>query len=88
MLFPKKKKKRETTVKDPNELGCDNKHDTNGWVNLSVINVSIESFSQYPDEPAQNPMGRIAKNYQEDTDALKNNLVQYRREAGLSKHRL
>ena len=39
------------TLKDRNELGGDNKHDTNGWVNLSVINVSIESFLQYPDEP-------------------------------------
>ena len=38
-------------LKDPNELGGDNKHDTNGWVNLSVVNVSIESFLQYPDEP-------------------------------------
>ena len=25
---------------------------TNGWVNLSVINVSTESFLQYPDERA------------------------------------
>ena len=32
-----------------NELGCHNKHDTNGWVNLSVI--SVESFLLYPDEP-------------------------------------
>ena len=31
-------------LKDPNELEGDNKHDTNGWVNLSVINVSIERF--------------------------------------------
>ena len=37
------------------------KHGTNGWVNLSVINVSTESFLQYPDEGAQNPMGRIIK---------------------------
>ena len=39
-------------LKDANELGCDNivKHDTNGWVNLSVINVSVERFLQYPDE--------------------------------------
>ena len=37
--------------KDPNELGCDNKHGTNRWVNLSVINVSTESLIQYPDEP-------------------------------------
>ena len=37
-------------LKDPNELGCDNKHDTNGWVNLSVID-SVESFLLYPDEP-------------------------------------
>ena len=33
------------------ELGCDNKHGTNGWMNLSVINVSVESFLLYPDEP-------------------------------------
>ena len=38
-------------LKDPNEFGGDNKDDTNGWVNLSVINVSIERFLQYPDEP-------------------------------------
>ena len=30
------------------------KHGTNGWVNLSLINayVSTESFLQYPDERA------------------------------------
>ena len=49
MLFPQQKKKR--LLKDPNELGCYNKHDTNGWMNLSVINVSVESFLLYPDEP-------------------------------------
>ena len=38
-------------LKEPNELGCDNKHDTNGWVNLSVITVSTENFLQYSDEP-------------------------------------
>ena len=38
-------------LKDPDELGRDNKHDTNGWMNLSVINVSVESFLLYPDEP-------------------------------------
>ena len=34
---------RNTTelLKDPNELGCDNKHDTNGWVNLSVILIIL-----------------------------------------------
>ena len=36
-------------LKDPNELGCHNKHDTNGWVNLSVM--IVESFLLYPDEP-------------------------------------
>ena len=25
------------------------------------VNCSIESFLQYPDEPTQNPMGRIIK---------------------------
>ena len=48
MLFPQK---GILLLKDPNELGCDNKHDKNGWVNLSVINVSIEDFLQYRDEP-------------------------------------
>ena len=43
MLFP------QIGNKDPNELGCHNKHDTNGWVNLSVI--TVESFLLYPDEP-------------------------------------
>ena len=57
---------------DPNELGCDNKHDT-----LSVINVFIERFLQYPNEPSKNPMGRIIKQILI--------LVQYRGEAGLSK---
>ena len=38
-------------LKDPNELGFDNKHDTNEWMNLSIINVSIESFLLYPGEP-------------------------------------
>ena len=34
---------RNTTelLKDPNELGCDNKHHTNGWVNLSVILIIL-----------------------------------------------
>ena len=41
MLFPQK---RNTTTEDPNKLGCDNKHGTNSWVNLLVINVSTESF--------------------------------------------
>ena len=44
-------KKEIVLLKDPSELGCNNKHDTNGCVNLSVINVSIESFLQCPDEP-------------------------------------
>ena len=48
MLFPQK---GILLLKDPNELGCDNKHDKNRWVNLSVINVFIEYFLQYPDEP-------------------------------------
>ena len=26
------------------ELGCDNKHDTNGWVNLSVMTFSMRAF--------------------------------------------
>ena len=38
-------------LKDPNELGCHSKYDTNGLVNLSVINVSVKSFLLYPDEP-------------------------------------
>ena len=37
-------------IKDRNELGCENKHDTNGWMNFSVINVSVESFLLYPNE--------------------------------------
>ena len=32
----------------------------NRWVNLSIT-VSIERFLQYPDEPTQNPTGRIIK---------------------------
>ena len=49
--------------------------------NLSVINVSIESFLQYPNEP-------YGKNYQADTDTLNKNLFQCRGETGLSKHPL
>ena len=37
-------------LEEPNELGCDNKHYTNGGVNLSVINVSVGNFLLYPDE--------------------------------------
>ena len=48
MLFPQKE---ILLLKGPNELGYDNKHGTNGWVNLSFINISTESFIQYPDEP-------------------------------------
>ena len=36
MLFSQK---RNTTAKGP--MGCDNTHGSNGWVNLSVISVSI-----------------------------------------------
>ena len=54
-------------------------------MNLSVINVSVESFLLYPDEP---PYVNCTswKNYQADTDALNKNVVQYRGEAGLSQH--
>ena len=46
-------------IKQPKQLGFDNKHDTNGWVNFSLIlkkllkekNASFESFLLYPDEP-------------------------------------
>ena len=48
MLFPKKV---ILLLKDPNELGCDDKHGTNVWMNFSVIYVSTESFLPYPDEP-------------------------------------
>ena len=34
MLLPQK---QILLLKYPNELGCKNKHVTNGWVNLSVI---------------------------------------------------
>ena len=43
--------KINTTARGPNELGCGNKHVTNGWMNLTVINVSVGSFLLYPDEP-------------------------------------
>ena len=34
MLLPQK---QMLLLKYPNEVGCENKHVTNGWVNLSVI---------------------------------------------------
>ena len=39
------------------------KHDTNGWMNLSIINVSVESFLLYPDDPLMSVVhhGRIIK---------------------------
>ena len=43
MLFPQNDREI-LLLKDPNELGCDNKQGTNGWMNLYVINVSAESF--------------------------------------------
>ena len=46
-------------------------------MNLSVINVSIESFLLYPDEPPYVSCTSW-KNYQADTDALNKNVVQYR----------
>ena len=63
------------------------KHGTNGWVNLSVINVSTETLLLFTVSRSTciEPYG---KNYQADTDALNKNLVQYRGEAGLSKHPL
>ena len=51
-------KKEILLLQDPNELGCD-KHGNNGWVNLSVINVSTESFLQYPDDPGEK--GKISR---------------------------
>ena len=73
-------------LEDPNELEYHNKNDTNGWVNLSVINVSVESFLLYPDEPLMYVVH--GKNYQADTDALNKNVVQYRGDAGLRQHSL
>ena len=81
MLSPQKE---IPLLKDPNELRCHNKHDTNGWVNLSVITVG--SFLLYPDERLKYVIH--GKNYQPDTDALNKNVVQYRGEAGLSQHPL
>ena len=72
-------KKEIPLLRDPNELGCDNK-----WmaVNLSVINVSDGSFLLCV---AMNPLCKLyiepyRKNYQADTDTLNKNVVQYRRE--------
>ena len=75
-------KKEILLLKDPNKLGwaTTNMTEMDGE-NFSVINVSIESFLQYPNEPYE-------KNYQADTDALNKNLVQYRGKTGLSKHPL
>ena len=50
-VFIRSRSPQSPYLKLPNELGCDNKHDTNGWVNLSVITVSTENFLQYSDEP-------------------------------------
>ena len=66
-------------------LRCDNKHDTNGWMNLSVIYVSVESFLSRG-TPYVSCTSR--KNYQAETDTLNKNVVQYRGEAGLSQHPL
>ena len=53
MLFPQKEKYYclRTQMNWGATTNID-KHGTNGWVNLSVINVSTESFLQYPDERA------------------------------------
>ena len=49
-------------------------------MNLSVINVSDESFLLSPDEPLVYKMyiEPYRNNYQADTDALNKNVVQYR----------
>ena len=52
-------------------------------VNVSVINVSVESFLLYPDESCTS-----WKNYMAETDALNKNVVQYRGEAVLIQHHL
>ena len=72
-------------LKDPNEFRYDNKHDTNGWVNLSVIRCFYWELFTVSRWTYIEPYG---KNYQEGSDALKKNVVQYRGEAGLSKHPL
>ena len=77
-------------LKEPNELGCDNKHDTNGWVNLSVITVSIESFLQYSDGPLMQVVHRtLWERIIKQILMHKNkNVIQHRGEAGLNKDSL
>ena len=54
-------------------------------MNLSVINVSVESFLLYPDETPYESYTSW-KNHQAETDAFNKNVVQYGGEAGLSQH--
>ena len=53
-------------------------------MNLSIINVSVESFLLYPDEPFMSV--DIMEELSAETDALNKNVVHYRGEAGLSQH--
>ena len=83
MLFSQK---INTSAKGPKWAAYDNKHGTNGWINLSVINVSVESFLFTVSRWTPYVSCTSWKNYQAETDALNKNVDQYRGEAGLSQH--
>ena len=70
-------------LKDPNELGCNNKHDTNGWQWICLLLVFLMRGFYCAQ---MNPLCKLmyiepyGKNYQADTDTLNKNVVQYRGE--------
>ena len=75
-------KKEMPLLRDPNELRCDNKHDTSGWQWICLLLLFLmRPFYCVP----MNPLCKLylepyRKNYQADTDALFKNVAQYRGE--------
>ena len=75
-------KKEMPLLRHPNELGCDNKHDTNGWQWICLL-LMLLMRAFYCVQ--MNPLCKLyiqpyRKNYQADTNALSKNVAQYRRE--------
>ena len=75
-------KKEMPLLRDPNELGYDSKQDTNGWqwICLSLMFLMRAFYCVQMNPLCKLNIEPYRKNYQEDTDALNKNVVQYRGE--------
>ena len=69
-------------LRDPNELGCDSKHEINGWQWICLLLLFLMRAFYCVQ---MNPLCKLyiepyRKNYQADSDALNKNVVHYRGE--------